>query len=119
MKLLVVIGFLLVVGCGSTTTQIMDSQVGVLTVKDAVLKWGEPVYQRKTADGGTEMVWRSRMYAVSQHAYVHPRGPTYGAAAGPGSTQGIPHHSIQGRGETLIAVFDKKGVMERWDSRRR
>jgi hypothetical protein len=60
------------------------------------------------------------MYAASQQAYVHPRGPTYGAAAGPGSTQPrIPHDSIQERGETLTVVFDKKGGMERWDSRRR
>lgn len=122
MRLLVAVVFLFLVGCGSTMTRKMDSQVGVMTMQDAVVRWGEPAYQRKTADGGTEMVWRSRMEVAAQSQYVHPRGPTYGgtaAAAGEPQRSAIGDGSAQQRGETLTVFFDKRGIMERWDSQRR
>jgi hypothetical protein len=107
MKLLAALGFLILVGCASSATRKMDPQVGVTTVRDAVLMWGAPVYQHKTADGGTEMVWKSKMYPAPEREYVHPRGPTYGGTAG------------GQRAETLTVVFDRRGMVQSWDSQRR
>jgi hypothetical protein len=109
MKLLVALGCLFLLGCGSAVTRELDPQAGVTSVQDAVLRWGAPDYQRKTADGGTEMVWRSRTRPAPQHEYVHPRGLTYGGAAGGFSQQA----------ETLTVVFDRRGIIQSWDSQRR
>lgn len=122
MKLITVVVFLFLVGCGSSMTQKMNSQIGVTTVQDALVRWGAPVSERKTDDGGTTMVWASRSRATYQPQYVPPRGPTYGAAAGVargGLTQArSAEGSVQERGETLTVHFDQGGVMQRWDYQR-
>jgi hypothetical protein len=121
MKLYLALGFVFLAGCGASVNPTVDA-TSRITVEDAILKWGAPVYQKKTGDGGTLMVWRPRKEGAYQAPYVPPRGPTYGAAAvvPRGLTQGkIPYGSAKERQETLVLCFDRSGVVQHWDAKPR
>jgi uncharacterized protein YceK len=110
MKLLfIIIGLLVLGGCASTLSEKMNTQIGVMTVQDAITRWGTPASQRKTDDGGTMMVWTPKSSAISRPQYVAPRGPTYGGTANGGQEQG----------DTLVVRFDRRGLMEQWNYERR